>query len=98
MSEVVDYRCDSCKRVTRTMKIDEGDTPMFCRCPLSKGRAKCGGVMRSAFGKTLDGNGATPMVWVKPTLADREQASPERRAEYEAGRLILKTEAEAVGL
>lgn len=109
-SHIVDYRCGSCGQITRTIKIDDGDTPMFTHCPrrvqMGSGgttgyrvpmHATCGGVMRSQFGKVADGNGLAPMVWVKPTLADRRAASPERRAEYDAGRLILKKEASAIG-
>lgn len=102
----VDYRCGACRKVIRTLKLDEGDTPMFMRWPHQvvaplehfRGRSysKCGGVMRSLFGTHVDGSSSAPMVWVKPTLADRASASKYRRAEYDAGRLILKTEAEAL--
>ena len=61
------YVCRNCKRVTWTIDVDEGVTPMFLRCRVESG---CLGMAASMFYMVPKKHPEPVWEWYRPTEAD----------------------------
>jgi hypothetical protein len=98
------YFCKECRKVTITVDIDNGVTPMFIKCHY------CYGAMANSFMYNLPGclrydfsNGKiaelpADLEWYKPSSEEYEKLSPHEKEHIDKGGLIyrLRTDKPAI--
>lgn len=89
------YFCSSCRRVTITVEVDAGVTPMFISCPHCSTQAasfmyELPGCMRFTFVSGTIAEVPADFEWYKPDKAELKKLPKSTRDHVKAGGLLMR--------